>query len=164
MKKLLVLAVLLLVSACGIQPTPVLGAGPAPTLRNPVNDGPGTDVTLYFVHDGRMAPVSRPGGFPVTVESTLAMLLTGPTSQEEADGYTTSLPRRAGGLGALTVSPGPPATIDLSFPLRPVSGAGINQLVCTTFAALAATGGNPVDGTIALVGPDIRLPYQTCQA
>lgn len=161
MKKLLVLAVLLLVSACGIKPTPVLGAGPAPTLHNPVNDGRSTDVILYFVRDGRVAPVSRPGGFPVTVESTLAMLLTGPSAQEEADGYTTSLPRRAGGL---TVSPGPPATIDFAFPLRPISGTGINQLVCTTFAALAASGGNSVDGTIALAGPDVRLPYQTCQA
>ncbi|EOD65212.1 hypothetical protein [Amycolatopsis vancoresmycina] len=161
MKKLLVLAVLLLVSACGIKPTPVLGAGPAPTLRNPVDDGPGMDVTLYFVRDGRVAPVTRPGGFPVTVQSTLAMLLAGPTSQEEADGYTTALPQRPGGL---TVSAGPPATIDVSFPLRLVTGAGINQLVCTAFAALVLQGGNSVDGTIALAGPDVRLPYQTCQA
>ncbi|MEV6825901.1 hypothetical protein [Amycolatopsis sp. NPDC051102] len=161
MKKLLVLAVLLLVSACGIKPTPVLGAGPAPTLRNPVNGGPGTDVILYFLRDGRPAPVTRPGGFPVTVQSTLAMLLEGPSSDEKADGYTTALPRLVGGI---TVSPGPPATITFSSPLRPIGAAGINQLVCTTFAALTLDGGSSVNGTIALIGPDVQLPYQTCQA
>ncbi|WP_103352393.1 hypothetical protein [Amycolatopsis sp. CA-128772] len=161
MKKLLVLAVLLLASACGIKPTPVLGAGPAPTLRNPVNDGSGTDVSLYFLHDGRVAPVTRPGSFPVTVESTLSMLMAGPSLEEKADGYTTELPRRPGGI---TVSPGPPATITFSSPIRPFTGAGINQLVCTAIAALAAQGGYAVDGTIAVSAPDVQLPYQTCQA
>ncbi|MEV4056973.1 hypothetical protein AB0J55_37700 [Amycolatopsis sp. NPDC049688] len=161
MKKLLVLAVLLLVSSCGIKPTPVLGAGPAPTLRNPVNDGPGTDATLYFVRDGRLAPVSRPAGFPATVDGALAMLLAGPTSQEAADGYTTALPERS---GALTVSSGPPVTINVSFSLRLITGTGINQLVCTASAALVVQGRNSADGGIALAGPDVRLPYQTCQA
>ncbi|RSM50618.1 hypothetical protein DMA12_00150 [Amycolatopsis balhimycina DSM 5908] len=161
MRKLLVLAVVLLVSGCGIKPTPVVPAGPAPTLRSPAGNGRGTDVILYFVVDGRVAPVARPADGPVTVEAALTMLLDGPSLGEKADGYTTVLSRRT---GPIAVSPGQPATISFPFPLRPITGAGINQLVCTAFAALAAQGGYAVDGTVALSGPDVQLPYQTCQA
>ncbi|OXM68857.1 hypothetical protein [Amycolatopsis vastitatis] len=161
MKKLLVLAVVLLASACGVKPTPVVPAGPAPTLRSPASDGRGTDVILYFVLDGRVAPVARPADGVVTVEAALTMLLDGPSLGEKSDGYTTMLSRRT---GPITVAPGRPATISFPFPLRPITGAGINQLTCTAFAALAAQGGYAVDGTVALVGPDVQLPYQTCQA
>ena len=161
MKKLLLLAVLLLASGCGIKPTPVLAAGPAPTLRNPASDGRGTDVILYFVLDGRVAPVARQAGGLVGVEATLATLLDGPTTDERADGYRTALPART---GSITMTPGPPATITFSFALRPITALGINQLVCTAFAALAADGRYAVDGTIGIVGPDLQLPYQTCQA
>jgi hypothetical protein len=160
-KKFLVLAVLLLVSACGVKPTPVVPAGPAPTVRSPASDGPGTDVILYYVLDDRVAPVTHPGGWPVSVESTLAMLLDGPTAGEQADGYTTALPRWSGGI---TLTPGSPATITVPFPLRPLTSAGINQLVCTAFAALAAEGRYSIERTIGLAGPDLKLPYQTCQA
>jgi len=160
-KKLVVLAVLLLVSACGIKPTPVLGAGPAPTLRNPVNDGTATDVILYFLNHDQTVPVARPAVFPTRVEATLTMLLDGPSAEETSAGYTTALPRS---LGTITMTPGPPATITVSFPLRSITGAGINQLVCTTVAALATQGGYATDGTVALAGSDVLLPYQTCQA
>jgi hypothetical protein len=160
-KRLAVLAALLLVSACGIKPTPVVPAGPAPTLRSPASEGRGSDVILYFVIDDRVVPVTRPGGWPVSVESTLTMLLDGPTPGERADGYTTELPRWSGGI---TMTPGSPATINVPFPLRPLTDAGVNQLVCTAFAALAGQGGYAADSTVALAGPDIRLPYQACQA
>jgi hypothetical protein len=160
-KKLLVVALLLLVSACGIKPTPAVSAGPAPTLRNPASSGTGTDVVLYFVVDGRVAPVARPAGDPVGVETALSTLLKGPTYAEAADGYVTMLPSRA---GSIIVSPGPPAMITLPFPLRPITGTGINQLVCTAFAAWATEGRYPIDGTIGLAGTDVQYPYQTCQA
>jgi hypothetical protein len=160
-KKLLVVAVLLLVSACGIKPTPVVPAGPAPTLRSPAGGERGTDVILYFRLGDQVAPVARPAERVVSVETALSMLLAGPTPAEAAEGYTTVLSRRT---GAITLSPGPPATIGFSFPLKPITGAGINQLVCTAFAALAAQGSYAIDGTIALAGPDVQLPYQTCQA
>ncbi|WP_254897268.1 hypothetical protein [Amycolatopsis sp. Hca4] len=161
MKKLLVLAVLLLVSGCGVKPTPVVAAGPAPTLRNPADDGSGTDVVLYYVLNGRLTPVTRPRSLPASVESTLAMLMDGPSADERASGYTTELPRRT---GAITLTHGAPPTITVPFPVQPLSGTGINQLVCTAFAALVATGGYTTDGTLAVVAPDVRLPYQTCQA
>ncbi len=161
MKKLVVLAALLLVSACGIKPTPVLAAGPAPTLRVPATDGRDTELILYFVLDDRVAPVARSSDGEVGVEAALSLLLAGPTADERAAGYATTLPRPA---GAITVTPGSPATIRFPFPLRPLSGVGINQLVCTAFAALAAQGGYATDGTVALAGPDVLLPYQTCQA
>ncbi|WP_410592144.1 hypothetical protein [Amycolatopsis sp. lyj-23] len=155
MKKLLVLAVLLLTSACGIKPTPVLAAGPAPTLRNPVNDGTATDVVLYFLRDDRAVPVARPAVFPMRFEVALTMLMEGPSAEETFEGYTTALPRS----GEIALTPGPPTTVNISFPLRTISAAGINQLVCTALAALTTQ--RP--GTIALAGPDIQLPYQTCE-
>ncbi|WIY01656.1 hypothetical protein QRX60_47875 [Amycolatopsis mongoliensis] len=162
MKKLFVLVVvLLMVSACGIKPTGVVPAGPAPTLRNPGSSGRGTDVILYFVIDGRVAPVTRSTGSTVGVENALSMLLAGPTAGEAADGYATALPARS---GPIVLTPGPPAAITFSFPLRPIAAVGINQLACTAFAALAAQSSYSVDGTIALSGTDVQLPYQTCQA
>ena len=105
--------------------------------------------------------MARPADGVVSVEAALTMLLDGPSPDEKAIGYTTALLRRS---GPITVSPGRPATISFSFPLRPITGVGTNQLVCTAFAALAAQGGYAVDGTVALSGPDVQLPYQTCQA
>ncbi|MFJ7215608.1 hypothetical protein [Amycolatopsis sp. NPDC098790] len=161
MKKLLVLAVVLLVSACGVKPTGVVPAGPAPTLRNPGGPGRDAEVILYFVLDGRVAPVTRPIVNGRGAEAALSTLLDGPTEAERADGYVSALPRRA---GSIALVPGPPATIDVSFPLKPIAGVGVNQLVCTAFAALAADGGYSIDGTIAVSGPDVQLPYQACQA
>ncbi|MEU8632434.1 hypothetical protein AB0C38_09725 [Amycolatopsis sp. NPDC048633] len=161
MKKLVVLVVVLLVSACGVKPTGVVPAGPAPTLRNPGSSGRGTDVTLYFVIDGRLAPVTRATGSTVGVENALSTLLAGPTTDEARDGYVTDLPVRS---GPIILSPGPPAAITFSFPLKPITDVGINQLVCTAFAALAAQSSYAIDGTISLSGTDVQLPYQTCQA
>ncbi|WP_284744088.1 hypothetical protein [Amycolatopsis sp. RTGN1] len=161
MKKLLVLVVLLLVSACGVKPTGVVPAGPAPTLRNPGTSGRGTDVILYFVMDGRVAPVTRATDSTAGVETALSMLLAGPTTEETADGYVSGLPRRT---GPIVLDPGPPAAISFSFPLKPITGVGINQLVCTAFAALAAEGRYSTEATLSLTGTDVQLPYQTCQA
>ncbi|MEU5263501.1 hypothetical protein [Amycolatopsis sp. NPDC021455] len=163
MRKLLVLAVVLLVSACGIKPTPVVSAGPAPTLRSPASDGQSTGVILYFLVDGRLTPVVRPANRTVTVEETLTMLLDGPTVDEHAEGYRTMLPVRTGPV-TVTVSPGRPPTISLPFPLRPITGVALNQLACTASAALAVQGGSGVDGTVSFAGPDVLLPYQPCQA
>ncbi|WP_206793585.1 hypothetical protein [Amycolatopsis sp. MtRt-6] len=160
MKKLAVCAVLLLVSACGVKPTPVIPAGPAPTLRSPATEGRGTDLVLYFVLADRVTPVVRPSAGVVGVESALTVLLDGPTAGERADGYGTALPRQS---GTVTLTPGSPATINVPFPLRPLTGLGVNQLVCTAFAALATQGTTVVDSTIAVSGPDLRLPYQACQ-
>lgn len=161
MKKLLVLAAVLLVSACGVKPTGVVAAGPAPTLRNPGNPGRDAEMVLYFVLDGRAAPVTRPIVDGRGAEAALSTLLDGPTEAERSDGYLTDLPRRAGSIGLVT---GPPATITVSFPLKAVGALGVNQLVCTAFAALAAEGRYPTDGTLAVSGPDVQLPYQACQA
>ncbi|MEV7040341.1 hypothetical protein [Amycolatopsis sp. NPDC051061] len=160
MKKLFVLVVLVLVSACGVKPTGVVSAGPAPTLRNPDGSGRGAEATLYFVIDGRVAPVTRSTG-SVGVETALSMLLAGPTAGEAADGYVTALPARS---GPIVLAPGSPPAITFSFPLKPIGSVGINQLVCTAFAALAAQSSDAVDGTISLAGTDVQLPYQTCQA
>ena len=161
MKKLLVLAVVLQESACGVKPTGVVPAGPAPTLRNPDSPGRDAEVILYFVLDGRVAPVACLFGSAGGADAALLMLLDGPSEAERADGYVTALPRRA---GSIALVPGPPATITVSFPLKPLGAVGVTQLVCTAFAALAADGRYSIDGTIAVSGPDVQLPYQACQA
>jgi hypothetical protein len=160
-KKLLVLAALLLVSACGVKPTPVVPAGPAPTLRNPATNGRGTDLILYFVLDGRVTPVTRSTGSTVGVTTALTTLLDGPSYAESADGYATTLPAET---GPIALSAGSPTTITFSFPLKTLGQIAINQLVCTAFAALAADGNYVVDGAITLAGSDFQLPSQTCQA
>ncbi|WP_326951389.1 hypothetical protein OG439_22955 [Amycolatopsis sp. NBC_01307] len=161
MKKLLVLAALLLVGACGVKPTPVVPAGPAPTLRNPATNGLGTDLTLYFVLDGRVTPVTRSTGDAVGVSEALATLLGGPSYAETADGYATMLPAET---GPITLSSGTPTTITFSFPLKRLTQIAVNQLVCTAVAALVADGGYVADGAITLAGSDFQLPSQTCQA
>ncbi|GAB3151912.1 hypothetical protein GCM10027258_52020 [Amycolatopsis stemonae] len=164
MKKLFVvvtLAVLALAGGCGIKPTPAVGAGPAPTLRNPAGGGGGADLILYFVMDGRVRPVARPSDHSVGVSTALSVLLSGPTDAEAADGYTTMLPPEA---GPIALSPGTPAAITFPFPIGRLSATAVDQLVCTSFAALAAVGSYVVGGTITLVGQDTTLPAQTCQA
>ncbi|MFG1642985.1 hypothetical protein ACGFMK_22060 [Amycolatopsis sp. NPDC049252] len=161
MKKLLVLAAVLLVSACGVKPTPVVAAGPAPTLRNPAADGRGGDLVLYFVLDGRVAPVSRTTGAPASVTTALTTLLRGPSSAESSDGYATMLPPESGPIG---LSPGSPTVITFSFPLKRLTPIATNQLVCTALAALAAEGSYVDGGALSLGGSDVQLPSQTCQA
>ncbi|WP_370961811.1 hypothetical protein [Amycolatopsis sp. cg9] len=161
MKKLLVLAVLLLVSACGVKPTPVVGAGPAPTLRNPEGSARGAEVILYFVLDGRLTPVSRPITSSVGVNTTLSLLLSGPSYAEAADGYTTMLPAAG---GEISLSPDPPPTITLPFPVQQLNPTAINQVVCTTFAALAAQSRYVIENSVSIAGTDTKLPAQTCQA
>ncbi|WP_318307250.1 hypothetical protein [Amycolatopsis solani] len=161
MKKVLVLAVLLLVSACGVKPTSVVGAGPAPTLRNPEGSARGAEVILYFVLDGRLTPVTRPITSSVGVNTTLSLLLNGPSYAEAADGYTTMLPPAGGEIG---LAPDPPPTITLPLPVGQLTPIAINQLVCTTFAALAAQNRYIIENTITIAGTDTKLPSQTCQA
>nr|WP_225956807.1 hypothetical protein [Amycolatopsis lexingtonensis] len=150
-----------MVSACGVKPTPVVGAGPAPTLRNPEGGARGAEVILYFVLDGRLTPVTRPIASSVGVNTTLSLLLGGPSYAETADGYTTMLPPAG---GEITLSPEPPPTITLPFPVQQLNPTAINQLVCTTFAALAAQSRYVIDNAIVLAGTDAKLPPQTCQA
>jgi len=159
-KKFFVLAVLLLTAACGVKPTPVVPAGPAPTLRNP-DTGQGAEVILYFVINGRMVPVTRPTRGSIGVNTALSLLLGGPSYAEAADGYTTMLPP---GGGPIALAPDPPPTITLPFPVARLSPIAINQLVCTAFAAMAAENTTTVDNVITLAGTDAKLPAQTCQA
>ncbi|MFI5588706.1 hypothetical protein ACIA5G_26880 [Amycolatopsis sp. NPDC051758] len=162
MKKLfVVLAVLLLAGACGIKPTGAVPAGPAPTLPNPEPGGRGTDLTLYFVIDGRVAPVTRPASGTAGVSTALSILLNGPSDTEAAEGYVTRLPPQS---GPVALAPGPPVVITLPFPINRLTSIAINQLVCTAFAALAAEGSYAVDGTVTLSGPDGQLPSRACQA
>jgi spore germination protein GerM len=109
------LAVLLV--GCGVRaqdapvPLPVLSQ-PAPASSPSASNG--HTVTVYFVHFGRLAPVTRPA--PDTLPRTaLRVLVAGPDAAEAAVGLETALlPQEldasAGVRGALTVEAGPELT------------------------------------------------------
>lgn len=161
MKKLFVLAAVLLVSACGIKPTGVVPAGPAPTLRNSTGSGRGAEVILYFVAGGRVTPVGRSSRGPVDVSTALSLLLAGPTYAEQSEGLETFLPTES---GQVALNPGSPTVLRFTFALHELKPAAVNQLVCTASAALAANGAYVGGDGLTLTGTDGELPAQTCQA
>ncbi|MEW9555827.1 hypothetical protein [Nonomuraea sp. NPDC050783] len=143
-----VLASLLAVAGCGVRPSDVIAAGDPPSgpLFSPAT------VTLYLVKDGRLSRVTRPGG-PLVLVDTLALLASGPTTQEQARGLSTDVPPEAGpfsltmdAAGHLVVTPSPTAG-ELPPP-------AVEQIVCT--AAAATSQEDPTRITVA--GAGVRRP------
>ncbi|MFF5206175.1 hypothetical protein [Streptosporangium sp. NPDC000396] len=122
-------------TACGIQPSPVVDAGePARGFE------PGT--RLYFVEDGRLKAVTRPGGGALPSVKAVALLLEGTTAGERGRGLTTKIANDV--LirvtdGAFTFEKGPP----IRDGDRLVAATGRlprlaeGQIVCTIAAAEA---------------------------
>ncbi|WP_244162454.1 hypothetical protein [Amycolatopsis regifaucium] len=156
-----VLAAATLVAACGVQPTGVVPAGPGPSIRATTGKYFLGGVTLYFVSDGRVIPVARPTQDFISPEGALTLLLKGPTEREAAQGLTTFVPAE---VGRVEVYSGDPTTIVLPFSVRKLSNQAINQLVCTTIAASAATTRAPGSPGVNVASPDDRMHFQACQA
>ncbi|MEV0067581.1 MULTISPECIES: hypothetical protein [unclassified Amycolatopsis] len=158
MKKLVTaLAVLLLVSACGIQPTVVVPAGPAPTAVGP--GARANQLTLYFLVDGQLAPVVRSWGSPVSPELAVNELFQGPSPVEQKSGYYSLL---FPGDGQVTIDTSSvPPTVSIPFSIKPLY-LGVDQVVCTTVAAMSAAG-LPVDlRGVSVVTPDSRIGPTLC--
>jgi len=79
MRKSLVVTCLLLLTACGIQPTDVIPAGPAPRVKL-------SGTALYFVHNGVLTPITSPEY--LRPELALNELATGTS----VPGYTSDVP------------------------------------------------------------------------
>lgn len=122
-----------LLTGCGVGPSGVEAAGPAPG-----GVAPGT--TLYFVgQDGALRPELRETGRLGTVVDALALLLTGPGP---ASDLTTAIP-------------GPPAPVPmvaagvtsieiwLPFTAAEVPATGVDQIVCTALGVHRQSGGDP---------------------
>lgn len=137
--RLLIALALLLVAGCGIQPTDVVSAGSAPSMYK----FGGNRMSLYFLHDGRLAAVQRKVIPEVTPQSTLTALFQGPTPEEAAKGFASLLPADVVPTIDTTTTP---ATVHVPAPLPDNVPARLNQVACTAIAALVADG-RPAVGT-----------------
>ncbi|GAA3566340.1 hypothetical protein GCM10022222_57750 [Amycolatopsis ultiminotia] len=157
-----VLAVLIAVLAgaagCGVQPTGVIPAGPAPAgFETGRRD---SQLTLYFRFDGRLSPVERHQAAAVSPEAAVKELFRGPTAAESAKGYTSMLPYGTGTPSVDTTSN--PVTVTVPYPLKALYPGGLDQVVCTTMAALSASGqANAVYG-VSVKTSDARLDNVRC--
>lgn len=160
MKKFLVLAVVLLASGCGIQPTPVIQAGPGPTIHNSAT---GPDLTLYFVSQGRVVSSTRVTGSTISAAVALNTLLKGPNQNELKQGLYSELPPSNG--EPITVDDQTfPAQVIVPFSLKELTDVAINQLACTSIAALATSGRGADNGLgIFLTTTDGKLGPRPCQ-
>ncbi|MFK0250803.1 hypothetical protein ACIQUM_39425 [Amycolatopsis azurea] len=158
---LTVLAAAALVTACGVQPTGVVPAGPGPSIQDTGGRQLLGGLTLYFVSDGRVIRVTRPTEGYVSPEGAIRILLKGPTEREAAQGLTTFVPV---GLDKVTVYPGDPSSLSLPFSVRKLSDQAINQLVCTMIAASTSTGQVPNSPGVNVISPYDDVHFQSCKA
>lgn len=155
------LAAATLVTACGVQPTGVIPAGPGPSLRATAGPTVVNGLTLYFVSDGRVVPVTRPSEGFISPEGAITLLLKGPTEREAAQGLTTFVPPE---VGRVEVYSGDPSAMVLPFSVRKLSNQAINQLVCTAIAASPSFGRVPRPQGVNVTSPDGDMYFQSCKA
>ncbi|KAB2379254.1 hypothetical protein [Actinomadura montaniterrae] len=91
------LIVLAMVCGCGLQPSDATKVGSLPTARGPV-----VNNTVYFVRNGKLVPVVRPG-LPGAPLMPLWQLGYGVTDKERSAGLSSTLP----GVGIVTGLPDP---------------------------------------------------------
>ncbi|MGV9778851.1 hypothetical protein [Streptosporangium sp. NPDC003464] len=142
MRTWLLVLLLTACTACGVGPTPVIGAGEA--ARGFVQG-----TRLYFVQQDRLVSVGRPEG-PLEAAEAVELLTGGPTSKESERALDTRLPRnlavRASDDG-FTMEKGAPMLVGGRWllPVSRLSRMATGQLVCTIAAATAAKRGMDVD-------------------
>ncbi|MEV1179271.1 hypothetical protein [Nonomuraea sp. NPDC049784] len=120
---------LVAVAGCGVRPSDVIPAGDPPSGAV----APTMKITLYLVKNGRLSAVTRPGGRPMFLTDTLALLAAGPTAMEQADGFTTDVPPEAGPF-EVAAKPSGHLEVTLSTPASELSTLAVQQIVCTTAA------------------------------
>lgn len=130
MKRIWLVAAVLLVAGCGVDPSGVTDGGEAPT-------GVAPGVTLYFVdaHD-RLQPQLRRTGRLGGISDALALLLAGPGGSDMRTGIAPAEVTRV----IVDVTPG---LIHLRVPLATyeVTPLGIDQIVCTALGVHIQSGG-----------------------
>ncbi|GAA2895336.1 MULTISPECIES: hypothetical protein [Streptomyces] len=163
---LLVVPALWGLASCGIPATGVVEAGgPAggvvPTVR------------VYFVADGKPAPVSRRVVTPIGAASAVEVLLQGPTAEEQAVGLKSLLPLTGADLPtAVPADPDrPPATEVPRAPATEVPRAPATEVpraVEATDFAKVTTRGHRVSIELSLSSagdlPDLAVTQLICTA
>ncbi|MER7132089.1 hypothetical protein [Streptosporangium saharense] len=125
---------LVAVAGCGVRPSDAIGAGEPPSGAV----GPGWEITLYLVKDGRLSAVTRPSSRPLYRADTLALLAAGPTVMERSDGLTTDVPPGAAPF-SVTTKPGGRLVVTPSTPANDLSPLALEQIACTTAATRQET-------------------------
>lgn len=150
----------LLLVACGIKPTGVIGSGAPATV---VISSPDHAGFVYFVTpDGRLVPSPQVDSPPSSATGTLLRLLAGPGPQERAAGLGTRLPEPAGReIGAVAVTLTGPEAVEVRIPFSPsdLSDLARSQLVCTV---TSATVGENRTMHVLLTGPESAFVGLTC--
>jgi hypothetical protein len=107
------LALPLLLAACGIQPTKVITGTPS------------TGAVLYMIQINRPVPVVRMTRTPLSPAGALALLASGPTAVERDMGFTSQVPN----IDRLFTVEG--NTITVPIELDQLSAIAMDQIVCT---------------------------------
>jgi len=122
---------LMALAGCGVQPSGVI-TGDAPPSGAVAR---AATITLYLVDGGRLSPVTRPGGPPLSAADTLALLATGPSAGERARGLGTEVPPDIG-LVSVAVDPVGDLVVTLSPPVGRLSALAVEQIACTAATAM----------------------------
>lgn len=141
---LLLTAVLLPLSACGIPPTGVVEAGEpatgvlepgrAPTPSKAESEAvPVPTVPVYFVEDGALVAVPRPAPGGTDLGSTVLTLFEGPDGPEQRAGLTTELPRAS--VAPTIRTDGAAVVVQLPRSAGSLSDTAVDQLACTVAVA-----------------------------
>ena len=126
-----VLALLAVLTACGVRPTGVVQAGEAPA-------GVGTGPVLYFLTpEGRTIAAPRVTGRLGTVEGALNLLFAGPDQQERARGLTTGVPYVTPAFEALDASV---MVVRLPVDKLFLGQPAVDQIACTAIVARIMAG------------------------
>jgi hypothetical protein len=152
-RRFVALAALLTMTACGVQPTGVVGAGPAPGIpdaRTSLAEPNG--LILYFLLDGKLHAVARPSPTPESLGLALNELLNGPNDPERAGGATTLLPPFSTPV-SVTGTTGSIPTVTVPFAVRRLPPLAISQLVCTAGAVSQWPADSAGINLIGLDGP-----------
>ncbi|GAA3651489.1 sporulation and spore germination protein [Lentzea atacamensis] len=143
----LAVAVLLVVSGCGIRPT-----DPIPGLEAPSGPVENTSPALYWVAAGKVVAVNRPQG-SLSGYDVVALLAQGPTNAEQSRGFSTEVPFDAAPATVDRVAGG--LDVNLSTDVSLLSRTAVQQIVCTLLGIQAV-------GTVNLRGGGHSLESQKC--
>ncbi|WP_020660587.1 hypothetical protein [Amycolatopsis benzoatilytica] len=141
---------------CGIQPTAVIPAGNAPIGNQLGSTRP--QITLYFLIGGQLSPVRRAWAAETSPTTILTELFGGPSPAEEQQGFYSTLPP---GRHVTVDTSGAQVVVTVAVSMKQLFPDGVRQVVCTTAAALAASGRNATGG-ITVVASDTKLESLSC--
>ncbi|MBP2330731.1 hypothetical protein JOF56_011116 [Kibdelosporangium banguiense] len=129
MKRLL-LALLVLLAGCGVQPT------------DPITGNPSTGAMVYLIQLGSPTPVLRPTPFQARPNDSLSLLADSLTAAERDAGFTNEVPNTA---SPITIAG---STITLQVDPNSLSALAVAQIACTAAVSrpVTLTGGGQTRG------------------